>query len=318
MKQRILFASILLTLSSSAWPSKLDQIKQLIATDANQQALEQIDAQLAEQPKDPEALFLRAIILGKLQRQQEAIELYNELVSSYPTLPEPHNNLAVLYAQQGEFQASEQELESALNTDPSYATAHRNLSDIYKTLASIAYNKALNLDNGNKESVPETNLQLIVDLRSYHNDATVEVSAPVATTTALSVANIRSEVEPFHPKNEKPVDIKDIEEVIGTWAAAWSAQDVQAYLDHYSPDFVPNNRLTRTDWEEQRRQRLKSPGFIRVEVSRLETMILDNHIASASFDQKYHSDRFTEFTHKLVLLRQEEGHWRIVQETETK
>lgn len=318
MEQRILFASILLTLSSSAWPGNLDEVKQLIEAGENNQALVQIDDQLVKQPDDPEVLFLRAVALSKLQRKQEAIELYHELINQYPTLPEPRNNLAVLYAQQGEFEASEQALQSALNTHPSYATAHRNLSDIYKTLASIAYNKALDLDNGREPSPPETKLQLITELRSYHNGASADVTPPLATSTGGALASTRKEATSFHTEIEKAADINDIEEVISSWATAWSEQDVKRYLGHYSPDFIPDNRLSRPEWEELRRQRLLTPDFIRMEVSQLKTVILDNRIASVSLDQQYRSDRFSELSHKIVLLRYENGRWRIIQETETK
>lgn len=318
MEQRILFASILLMLSSSAWPGNLDEVKQLIEAGENNHALAQIDDQLVKQPDDPEILFLRAVALGKLQRKQEAIELYHELINKHPTLPEPRNNLAVLYAQQGEFEASEQALQSALNTHPSYATAHRNLSDIYKTLASIAYNKALNLDNGREPSPPETKLQLIVEFRSHHNGASAEVAPPPATSPAGLLASTQKEATPFHPEVEKTADINDIEDVISSWASAWSEQDVKRYLDHYSPDFIPDNQLSRLEWEELRRQRLLTPDFIRVEVSQLETVILDNRIASVSLDQQYRSDRFSELSRKMVLLRHENGRWRIIQEIETK
>lgn len=318
MEQRILFASILLTLSSPAWPGNLDEVKQLIEADENNQALVQIDNQLVKQPDDPEILFLRAITLSKLQRKQEAIELYHELINQHPTLPEPRNNLAVLYAQQGEFEASEQALQSALNTHPSYATAHRNLSDIYKTLASIAYNKALDLDNGREPSPPETKLQLITELRSHHNGASADVIPLPATGPAEAVANPRKEAASLHPEMENAADLNDIGKVISSWATAWSEQDVKRYLSHYSPDFIPDNRLSRLEWEELRRQRLLTPDFVRVEVSQLETVILDNRIASVSLDQQYRSDRFSELSHKIVLLRHENGRWRIIQETETK
>jgi tetratricopeptide (TPR) repeat protein len=318
MKQRILILASLLTFCSAAWSGDLDQIKQLIQANENKLALEKIDNLPANQPKKADVLFLRAVALSKLNRRQEAIDVYNELINKYPTLPEPRNNLAVLYAQQGKFEASEQALQSALNTDPSYATAQRNLSDIYKTLASIAYNKALSLDNGKEPAPPETKLSLIEELRSYHENA------PAAPAVAMvkAVASVTNVEPTSRPDFEKPADIndikRDIKDVIDNWADAWSKQDVEAYLEHYSPDFTPDDHTSLTEWQNQRRQRLKAPGFIRVEVRKLNTMLLDKHIASATFDQRYRSDRFSDLSHKMLILKQEQGQWRIIQETETK
>ncbi|MDP3708456.1 MAG: hypothetical protein Q8R56_10270, partial [Polaromonas sp.] len=46
-------------------------------------------------------------------------------------------------------------LEMAIRTNPSYATAHENLGDVYARLASQAYSKALQLDSGNTGVQPK-------------------------------------------------------------------------------------------------------------------------------------------------------------------
>jgi ketosteroid isomerase-like protein len=55
----------------------------------------------------------------------------------------------VLYASSGQYDRARTALESAIRTNPTYATAHENLGDIYAKLASQAYDKALQLDSGN-------------------------------------------------------------------------------------------------------------------------------------------------------------------------
>lgn len=100
------------------------------------------------------------------------------------------------------------------------------------------------------------------------------------------------------------------------WARAWSRQDVAAYLSSYSPAFIPPPGLDLDAWKEQRRERLKSPGFIKVQIEEMEIEPLSNRVASVSFKQRYRSDRFSETTHKLLLMRLEEGEWHIAQESE--
>jgi hypothetical protein len=49
----------------------------------------------------------------------------------------------------------------------------------------------------------------------------------------------------------------------------------------------------------------------------VETTALDNKFASVSFIQHYSSDRYSDETHKLLLLKKnKDGQWRILQETE--
>ena len=78
-----------------------------------------------------------------------AIATLNLITEDYPELPEPHNNLAVLYAAQGQLDKAKSALETALRINPAYATAHENLGDVYAQLASQSYSRALQLQAGN-------------------------------------------------------------------------------------------------------------------------------------------------------------------------
>src|SRR5690349_15236952 len=113
------------------------------------EALERVNAFIAQHPKDARARFLKGVILAEQNKNAEAITVFTDLSEEYPELPEPYNNLAVLYANQGDYDKARKALEMAIRTHPSYAVAHENLGDIYATLASQAYDKALKLDNNN-------------------------------------------------------------------------------------------------------------------------------------------------------------------------
>jgi ketosteroid isomerase-like protein len=75
----------------------------------------------------------------------------------------------------------------AIRTNPSYATAHENLGDVYAKLASQAYNKALQLDNTNTAVAPK--LALIRELFSA-NVAKGQRPAPVPAAAAPAPAPI--------------------------------------------------------------------------------------------------------------------------------
>lgn len=122
-------------------------------------ALDHANRYLASNPKDAQARFLKGLILGDLGKTNEAIDVLKGLTEDYPELPEPYNNLAVLYASQGNYQAARNALEMAIRTHPGYATAHENLGDIYAKMAAIEYDKALALDSRN--TTAQTRLKLI-------------------------------------------------------------------------------------------------------------------------------------------------------------
>jgi ketosteroid isomerase-like protein len=71
----------------------------------------------------------------------------------------------------------------AIRTNPSYATAHENLGDVYAKLASQAYNKALQLDASNPAVPPK--LALIRELFSASGAKGQRPASPAAATTTL-------------------------------------------------------------------------------------------------------------------------------------
>ena len=125
-------------------------------------ALAKADTYVAGKPKDPQGRFTKGLILTEMKRTQEAIQVFKKLTEDFPELPEPYNNLAVLYAQEKQYEKARQALESAIKTHPAYAVAHENLGDIYAKLASQAYGKALQIDAGN--STAQTKMAMIRDL----------------------------------------------------------------------------------------------------------------------------------------------------------
>jgi Flp pilus assembly protein TadD len=122
-------------------------------------ALEHANRYLAKNPKDAQARFLKGLILADLGKTNDAIEVLSGLTGDYPELPEPYNNLAVLYAAQGKYEAARNALEMAIRTHPDYATAHENLGDIYAKMAAIEYDKVRTLDG--KNATAPTKLRLL-------------------------------------------------------------------------------------------------------------------------------------------------------------
>ncbi|MEO8740354.1 MAG: tetratricopeptide repeat protein [Casimicrobiaceae bacterium] len=125
-------------------------------------ATEKIEAALAQNARDPQARFLRGIVQTDQGDTDEAIATFVALTEDYPELPEPHNNLAVIWAQKGRYDKARIELEIALAAHPDYAIAHENLGDVYSRLAGAEYDRALSLDKTNKSA--QSKLALVREL----------------------------------------------------------------------------------------------------------------------------------------------------------
>ena len=167
MRSRI-FAAVFAALvgaGSSAWAAPADDLREaqkLYSAGKVPAAMDKVDAVLKAQPKDPQARFLKGLLLTEQKKTAEAIQTFTSLTEDYPELPEPYNNLAVLYASQGNYDKAKSALELAIHTHPSYATAHENLGDIYAQLASRAYDRALQLDKNN--TAAQVKLSMVKDL----------------------------------------------------------------------------------------------------------------------------------------------------------
>lgn len=136
------FAVALACLGTVARADELDAVRQLQAAGRPEQALQAVRALIARRPNDPQFILTEALLLQRLHRDQQAIDVLDDLIRRYPELPEPYNNLAVLYAARGDYAMALAQLRKALRANPDYATARANLGDVYVQLAEQAYREA--------------------------------------------------------------------------------------------------------------------------------------------------------------------------------
>ena len=279
----------------------VDDAQALMGKGQFEQALSRLDGHLRSAPQDAEARFTRGLVLVRLNRNDDAIRAFTDLTRDYPQLPEPYNNLAVIYAQQGDYDKARDALEAALATHPSYPVAHENLGDIYAALAAAAYNRAASLDQTNASV--KAKLSLISQLESLADSgATIAArTAPAAAAPAAATPAVK-------------VNPDSISEVVLGWAAAWSSKDVEKYLGYYAPEFAPEGGTSRQAWEAQRRARISKPREIKVSVSELQVETAAADRVLATFQQDYVSDMLTNRSTKVLELVQVGGQWRIRRE----
>jgi Flp pilus assembly protein TadD len=127
-------------------PDEVSDAQALARKGAHAEALARVEAILKKEPKDPRARFLKGVILTEQKKPDEAIAVFLALNEDMPELPEPYNNLGVLYAAQGRYEESRRALELAILAHPEYALAHENLGDIYARMAAQSYQRARKID----------------------------------------------------------------------------------------------------------------------------------------------------------------------------
>jgi len=154
------------------------------------EALEKADEFLAKRPHDVQMRFLKGLILTEKHKIAEAIGIFVGLSEDFPDSPEPFNNLAVLFAANGQFEKARGALEAAMRTHPTYATAYKNLNSVQARLARQA---GMPQPLGGENTSTSSKLTLIRSL---------EVNAG-------NIASTRSALAPVPLENAPPVTITD-------------------------------------------------------------------------------------------------------------
>ncbi|MEO6353407.1 MAG: tetratricopeptide repeat protein [Burkholderiaceae bacterium] len=163
------------------------EIGKLTQSGQYSEALIKANAYLVQQPRDAQMRFLKGLILTEQNKSKEAISVFTKLTEDFPRLPEPYNNLAVLFAATNQYEKSRAALEMAIRTNPTYAIAHENLGDVYAQLASQAYDKALQLDTSNTAAKSKlTLIHTLVNNTSIGASSKNRVAATLAAKPAAS------------------------------------------------------------------------------------------------------------------------------------
>lgn len=184
-------ASILI--SVPVFADELADVSKLAKSGKLVEALGKTNEYLAKRPADPQMRFMKGVLLTEQGKSDEAIAIFTKLTEDYKDLPEPYNNLAVLYAGKGDYDKARMTLEKAIRTSPSYMTAYENLGDVYGKMASQAYDKALAL--GANNAPVQSKLTL---LRTFSTSTGARTAAP-ETAVAAAPAPARPAVASAQP-----------------------------------------------------------------------------------------------------------------------
>jgi tetratricopeptide (TPR) repeat protein len=309
-------------------------VNDLVRSGKLTEAMAKADQYLAGKPRDPQMRFIKGVIQTEAGKPADAISTFTKITQDYPELPEPYNNLAVLYAGQNQFDKARAALEMAIRTNPSYATAHENLGDVYAKLASQAYSKALQLDGGNAGVQPK--LALIrtlfsTDAKGQKPGTSNSSSGPVTTPPAPAAAPRPAVVAPAAPPAAAPTAPavqpapaapaasvsaaeKEVEAAVRAWASAWAAKDMAAYLAAYGKDFDTPGDQSRKAWEEERRSRIVGKSRISVKLSNLSVDVKGSK-ATAKFKQDYSADTLNVSSRKTLDMAKAGERWLIVRES---
>jgi tetratricopeptide (TPR) repeat protein len=312
--------------NSAALADEIADVNLLYQSRKYAEALGKADAYLKRSPRDAAMRFVKGLTLADMGRHSEAIEVFKSLIADFPSMPEPYNNLAVLYAASGQYDQARAVLERAVEANPNYTRASENLADTYVTLASQYYARTLQQDPGNAKvrlkylkvrSALETGEENAPSAKG-NAPANAAVSAPMpaklaADTKVAQPAVARPATQAVAVPDAAAAEERAVLDAVKSWAQAWSSQDIVRYFASYAPKFRPPGGASRAEWEAQRRSRIVKDESIKVQIDSPVVSVKDG-TATVRFLQHYVSGAIDSNDRKILIMERSDGRWQIVQE----
>jgi len=193
---------------SAAQALTLSEANQLYIDKKYQSAIQLTRTIIQKAPDNIAAKILQAQSLGKLNKHKQAIKLYQAVLEARPDMPEVYNNLASLYARQGELEVARQTLENGIATNKQYQTLYENLSAIYVEMARGAYSKALKLGVQAKAVQLKTLNWALPESRQALALNTNGKTAGISNNKKPATQPVTTQPQPAMPESTKTSEVK--------------------------------------------------------------------------------------------------------------
>jgi len=337
---------------SAETPPIISKIQSIAAQDGYTKAIQTLDKEFGiNKELKLELLILKAQLSLKNQKMNEAIEIYKSLIKDYPSNLIMHNNLATIYANEGDLDTAEMVLLDGFKQQADVDTAYQNLMKIKGKQASIALQLVLDPLKTTQKSLQLTTLNRAngIDLSTPEN-ALAQIKPPVAilpenTKNEIAINTIITKPTPPLTRTEKtnqysapintdselkekeskipatqpanppppPIDI-EISNLLKAWAQAWSTGSAEGYLAFYSEKFIPEGQIGLAKWADQRRQRINPKQDINVRLENIEVKVKKSDLIEVVFNQFYTSQTLKARANKKITLEKNKNQWKIIRE----
>lgn len=304
-------AAALVLFSAGALADEVQDVRSLVKEGKLSDALARANKALEKRQADPAMQFVKGLILSEQKKTGEAIEVFSKLTTEHPDYPEPYNNLAVLFATEGDYVKARAALETALKLNPRYGTAQENLGDVYLQSALQSYTEAAKND-ADSTSLKTKLKNVRHTLGPGAGVAAAAAAAAVQKTSGPAVAATKATGEAVSERDTQS-ERTLVLSAVNQWVKAWSTKDLPTYFSLYADDFRPSNGESRTQWQRARRARIKGKEQIDIQVLS-PSVTVEDKTATVNFQQIYVAGKVTSNARKILTLKNQEGSWKIVQE----
>jgi outer membrane protein assembly factor BamE len=168
-----------------------------------------------------------------------------------------------------------------------------------------------------RPAVPETSV--VAPLPSPKNAPAYAGQRPASELglqAETDVAKIQPDVIPPFPvaAAEPAGSDAPVLKTVNEWAAAWARRDKAAYFAAYGDRFVPQDGVSRAEWEERKRKALDKAKTIEIRIDSPRVARTEEGTVTVTFNQFYRADSYRDAVVKQLDLVEQDGRWLIIEE----
>lgn len=138
----------------------------------------------------------------------------------------------------------------------------------------------------------------------------IEVTNAVAVVRTEDVAP--SVTVPAGTPDSDPVE--QLESAVQQWLTAWESQSLDEYFASYHSGFTPRYHDSVTAWRNNRQRVIGGAASIKLTPSEFEHVGVEEGMQDVRLWLRYESPNYSDSTQKKLLMLEEEGAWKIVEE----
>ena len=142
-----------------------------------------------------------------------------------------------------------------------------------------------------------------------------EKSREVAETTKTE-EKISSLKENYEEPVKRKTDYEIVEEIVNNWKNSWEDKDLEKYFSFYVDNYASQYFEDHILWKEDRKKRIVDKSDIEIEIENLSItfQINDDETATATFQQIYSSEQYSDSVKKEIIFQKDGNNWKITAE----